>query len=48
MGKKESNPPPPRCPANDGRNVNHGANSNPPPPRNVRPAPPPAPPKGNG
>lgn len=43
--KKESNPPPPRVPAN---RVNVHDNANPPPPMNVRPAPPPPPPKKEG
>ena len=45
MGKKASNPPPPRPPADAGRRgFNDGANANPAPPRNVRPSPPPPPP----
>ena len=40
MGKKGSNPPPPR----PTRGVNEGANVNPPPPTNVKPPPPPPPP----
>ena len=36
MGKKGSNPPPPRPPANGQRGINEGTN--------VRPAPPPPPP----
>ena len=45
MGKKGSNPPPPRQPADTQRNsVNEGLNVNPSPPRNVRPTPPPPPP----
>ena len=43
MAKKESNPPPPRPPANGQRGINEGLNVNPHPP-NVRPAPPPPPP----
>lgn len=44
MGKKISNPPPPR-PLDNHRGVNEGANVNPPPPQNVKPPPPPAPPR---
>ena len=42
MGKKGSNPPPPRPPANEQRGFNDGANVK--PPTNVRPTPPPSPP----
>ena len=43
MGKKESNPLPPRPPINR-RGINDGANVNPPPPPGVKPPPPPPPP----
>jgi hypothetical protein len=44
MGKKSSNPPPPR-PSEGQRGVNEGANVNPPPPQRVKPPPPPPPPR---
>lgn len=44
MGKKASNPPPPK-PLRGQGGLNEGRNVNPPPPTDVKPPPPPSPPK---
>ncbi len=44
MGKKESNPQPPKSDTVRRGGINEGFNVNPPPPSNVKPPPPPPPP----